>query len=136
LEETHPYEVHAAVAFLDHVPDRARAARAVERLGELVRAQRLVVLDPERPEDAHLSPGYAPGELHYVPDYAATPESLARAWFTDDEVERGLHWLASQQQEDGGWPIRWREWSPGTRLESRPRVTIEALLTLRAYGRW
>lgn len=31
--------------------------------------------------------------------------------------------------------MTWREWAPGTALESRPIVTIEALLTLRAYGR-
>lgn len=135
MDTTHPYEVHAAVAFLDHVPDRARAGRAAERLGELVRRQRLVVLDPQRPEDAQLSPGYAPGELHHVIDYVPDPSSVARSWFSTEEIERGLDALASWQEEDGGWPIRWREWSPATSLESRPAVTIGALLALRAHGR-
>ncbi|MFD5757170.1 hypothetical protein ACFWIZ_18585, partial [Streptomyces sp. NPDC127044] len=61
--------------------------------------------------------------------------SLAREWFTDEEMARSLDFLAGEQREDGGWPIRWRQWAPGTALECRPMVTIEALRTLRAYGR-
>lgn len=48
LHHSHPYEVQSAVAFLDGIPDRARAAAAADRLGRLVREQRLVVLDPVR----------------------------------------------------------------------------------------
>lgn len=48
LEQSHPYEVEAAVAFLDGVPDRARAEAAADRVGRLVREQRLAVLDPSR----------------------------------------------------------------------------------------
>lgn len=135
LTESHPYEVHAAVAFLDHVPDRERAAAAAARLGRMVRAQGIVVLDPQRPEDSHLVPGYAPGEWHFVPDYVRDPGSLAREWFSEAEITAGLDALAQDQCEDGGWPIRWRQWAPGTALESRPRVTIDALRTLQAYGR-
>ncbi|MGA4839218.1 hypothetical protein [Streptomyces sp. G45] len=135
LERTHPYEVQAAVAFLDGVPDRSRAQAAADRLGRLVRAQRLVVLDPERADATPVSPGYAPGEHHFPHDFARTPDSLARAWFTDEEMRRSLDFLAGEQREDGGWPIRWRQWAPGTALECRPIVTIEALRTLRAYGR-
>ncbi|QUH01008.1 hypothetical protein HUO13_09390 [Saccharopolyspora erythraea] len=133
LGETHPYEVQAALHFLDHVPERQRAASAAQRLGTLVREQRLVVLDPARPEDARVAPGYAPGELHHVYDYARTPESLGCSWFSGAELARGLDHLADQQEEDGGWPVRWREWAPGAHLEARPRVAIEALLTLRAH---
>ena len=61
-----------------------------------------------------MAPGYAPGEHHFPYDYAKTPGSLARAWFTDDEMARSLDFLAGEQQEDGGWPIRWRQWAPGT----------------------
>ncbi|NED36085.1 hypothetical protein, partial [Streptomyces sp. SID8499] len=46
LENSHPYEVEAAVAFLDSAPDRPRAQAAAERLGRLVRERRLAVLDP------------------------------------------------------------------------------------------
>jgi hypothetical protein len=133
LEQTHPYEAGAAVAFLDAAPDRERARRQARRLGELVREQRIVLLDPDHPEQARVAPGYAPGEHHLPHDYAPTPDSLARQWFTDREVRRGLAHLAGLQQEDGGWPIRWARWSPTTEVEARPGVTLTALLTLRAY---
>ncbi|MDQ0751699.1 hypothetical protein QF034_005930 [Streptomyces africanus] len=135
LEKSHPYEIEAAVAFLDSAPDRPRAEAAAERLGRLVREHRLAALDPENLEVYPVSPGYAPGEHHFPYDYARTPSSLARAWFTDDEMARSLDHLAAQQQEDGGWPVRWRRWAPVPALEARPVVTIEALRTLSAYGR-
>ncbi|MFE4453769.1 hypothetical protein [Streptomyces sp. NPDC056796] len=135
LEQTHPYEVEAAVAFLDGVPDRARAETAADRLGRLVREQRLVVLDPRRRSEYPVPPGYAPGEQHFPYDYARSPGSLARRWFSDGELETSLDHLASEQREDGGWPVNWRQWAPGTALEGRPIVTLRALRTLREYGR-
>ncbi|MFJ3624231.1 hypothetical protein ACIPSH_39740 [Streptomyces iakyrus] len=135
LETSHPYEIEAAVAFLDSAPDRPRAEAAAARLGRLVRAHRLAALDPGDLDAYPVSPGYAPGEHHFPYDYARTPRSLARAWFTDDEMARSLDHLAAQQQEDGGWPVRWRRWAPAPALEARPLVTIEALRVLSAYGR-
>ncbi|MYS39040.1 hypothetical protein K388_06593 [Streptomyces sp. KhCrAH-43] len=135
LDVSHPYEIEAAVAFLDGVPDRPRAEEAAERLGRLVREQRLAVLDPERRAEYPVAAGYAPGEQHFPYDYARTPESLARRWFTDAEMERALDHLAAAQEEDGGWPVTWRQWAPGTALEGRPLVTLRALETLRAHGR-
>ncbi|MFJ2610469.1 hypothetical protein ACIQOU_34165 [Streptomyces sp. NPDC091279] len=135
LKTSHPYEIEAAVAFLDSAPDRPRAEATADRLGRLVREHRLAVLDPDRPDAFPVAPGYAPGEHHFPHDYARTPGSLARAWFTDEEMSRSLDFLAAAQQDDGGWPIRWRSWAPGTALEARPMVTIEALGTLRAHGR-
>jgi hypothetical protein len=135
LEQTHPYEAEAAVAFLDGMPDRAWAGRHAKRLGELVRDQRIVLLDPDHPEQACLAPGYAPGEYHLPHDFARRPGSLAHTWFTEAEMDRSLRHLADSQQEDGGWPISWARWSPTSELEARPGVTLAALLTLRAYGR-
>ncbi|MCM2388440.1 hypothetical protein [Streptomyces albipurpureus] len=135
LEDSHPYEIEAAVAFLDGVPDRSRAEAVADRLGRLVRERRWAVLDPERFEDYPVADGYAPGEHHFPYDFARTPGSLARRWFTDEELERSLTHLERAQEEDGGWPISWRRWAPGTALEARPMVTIEALRTLQAYGR-
>ncbi|WP_327675632.1 hypothetical protein [Kitasatospora sp. NBC_00458] len=135
LDRTHPYEAGAALRFLDAAPDTAWARRAADRLGGLVREQRIVLLDPDRPEEAALSPGYAPGEYHLPHDYARRPDSLARAWFTDAELGRGLDHLAAQQQPDGGWPIHWARWSATTESEARPGVTLAALLTLRAHDR-
>ncbi|MET7369675.1 hypothetical protein ABZS61_28190 [Streptomyces sp. NPDC005566] len=135
LEQSHPYEIEAAVAFLDGVPDRARAEAAADRLGRLVREQRLVVLDPQRCAHHPVAPGYAPGEHHFPYDYVRTPGSLARRWFSDAELDRSLDHLETGQQEDGGWPVTWRQWAPGTALEGRPIVTLRALQTLRAHGR-
>jgi hypothetical protein len=135
LEQTHPYEAEAAVDFLDGTPDRAWAERQAKRLGELVRDQRIVLLDPDHPEQARVAPGYAPGEYHLPHDFAPHPGSLARTWFTGAEMDRSLDHLADGQQEDGGWPISWAQWSPTNEMEARPGVTLDALLTLRAYGR-
>ncbi|MET7452297.1 hypothetical protein ABZT03_10460 [Streptomyces sp. NPDC005574] len=136
LERSHPYEIEAAVSFLDSAPDRPRAEAVADRLGRMVREQRLVVLDMDRLDAYPVAPGYASGEHHFPHDYARRPSSLARAWFTDEEMTRSLDHLQSQQQEDGGWPIRWRQWAPGSALEARPMVTIDALHTLRAHGRF
>ncbi|MFE5076495.1 hypothetical protein [Streptomyces halstedii] len=135
LERSHPYEIEAAVAFLDGVPDRARAEAAADRLGQLVREQRLVVLDPRRRAEYPVASGYAPGEHHFPYDYARTPGSLARRWFSEDELDGSLDRLEAEQCPDGGWPVAWRRWAPGTELEGRPLVTLRALRTLRAYGR-
>ncbi|MFD8268470.1 hypothetical protein ACIG0B_00100 [Streptomyces althioticus] len=130
LEAARPGDVEAAVLFLDHAPDRTRAEAAADRLGRLVRRERLVGLDPD-------GPGHARGALPH--DYARTPDSLARAWFTDAEMERSLDALAAAQQDDGGWPARRLpgapDLTPGALLESRSIATIEALRTLTAYGR-
>ncbi|KOU71559.1 hypothetical protein ADK57_11145 [Streptomyces sp. MMG1533] len=134
LEQSHPYEIQAAVAFLDAAPDRPRAEAVADRLGRLVREHRLAALDPDRLDAYPVAPGYGPGEHHFPHDYAKTPTSLARGWFTDDEISRSLDFLADEQQEDGGWPIRRRQWAPGPTLEARPLVTLDALRTLRAYG--
>ncbi|MFJ9679670.1 hypothetical protein ACIRP2_16550 [Streptomyces sp. NPDC101194] len=135
LDRSHPYEIEAALAFLDGAPDRARAEAAADRLGRLVRDQRLAVLDPRRRAEYPVAAGYAPAEQHFPYDYARTPDSLARRWFTDEELERSLDHLAAEQQADGGWPVNWRQWAPGTALEGRPIVTLKALMTLRAHGR-
>ncbi|MFD5426449.1 hypothetical protein [Streptomyces sp. NPDC127084] len=130
-----PYEIQAAVAFLDHAPDGSRAEAAADRLGRLVREQRLVVLDPARADTGAALAGDVPDERPYPYDYARVPGSLARRWFTDEEMERSLDRLAGRQRPDGGWPARRGSWAPGSTLEERPIATIEALRTLRAHGR-
>ncbi|MFE4260949.1 hypothetical protein [Streptomyces sp. NPDC056883] len=135
LRHWDPYEVQSAVAFLDGVPDRSRAAAAADRLGRLVRDHRLVVLDPARRDADPPVPGRAPDEQLYPYDFARRPESLARGWFTDAELYGSLRFLAGLQQPDGGWPVHRGAWAPGSSLERRPIATLEALLTLRAYGR-
>ncbi|WP_424211472.1 hypothetical protein ACN20G_04820 [Streptomyces sp. BI20] len=146
-------EIPAAVAFLDGAPDPGRAAAAADRLGRVVRERGLVTLDPDDPlprpapsgptpsgppaprPPAGQGPAARPSSPLLPHEVAPRPDSAARAWFTDEEMDRSLTHLAAQQQEDGGWPARRRGWTAGAVLEQRPIATIEALLTLRAYGR-
>jgi hypothetical protein len=133
LTSSHPYEVHSAVVFLEHAPDRDRAVKTAARLGRLVRDQQLVLLDPTHPEEVRPAPGYAEGEFHYACDFAPLPGSLAAHWFTEEELAISLDYLVSSQQEDGGWQINWRRWAPTTESEARPGRTIERLQILRAW---
>jgi hypothetical protein len=126
IEQTHPYEVEAAITFLDAAPDRDRAQRHAARLGELAKQQQLVGTQPE---------GYSPGEVHHPHDFAKRPDSLARAWFSDAEIERSLDHLESRQRDHGGWEITWAHWTPAIAVEWSGLVTIAALKTLGAYGR-
>jgi hypothetical protein len=135
VEETHPYEVEFCLAFLDHAPDHARAEHEAERLGRLVRERRLVLLDPARPSEVAIPNGYAPGEVHTPLDYALRPDSLARCWFSDAEIETALDALVRAQADDGGWSFNWRAWNPATTIAWRGWVTLRALGILRAYGR-
>lgn len=135
LTTTHPYEAAGVVAFLDHVPDRPRAERAAERLGELVRAQRLVDLTASGSSTVDAAAGYAPGEVHLPYDYAPHPASLARRWFTDAEFEPALDGLVAEQGADGGWWVKFGFWTPVTEFEWRPIATIESIRILTAYGR-
>jgi hypothetical protein len=126
IESTHPYEVEAAVTFLDAASDRPRAEAAAQRLGELVREQKLVGTQPE---------GYTVGEIHHPHDFAPRSDSLARAWFSDAELDASLSYLESRQAEHGGWDITWAVWTPAIAIEWSGLVTIGALQTLRSYGR-
>jgi len=125
IEDTHPYEVEAAVVFLDAASDRPRAEAAAARLGELVRAQGLVGRQPE---------GYSEGEIHHPHDFAKRPDSLARAWFDEEEIEASLDLLERRQSDNGGWPITWAVWTPAIEIEWSGLMTIGALKVRRRTG--
>jgi hypothetical protein len=110
LDQTSPYEMRAVLPFLDFVPDRRRAEEVFGRIGPKILQQKLVALTPTAEDDTH-------------------------TLFSDDVIEADLDALASAQQEDGGWPFNWLAWNAATALEWRGVVTVEALVTLRAYGR-
>lgn len=120
-----PYSVRAALAFLDHVPDRSRAKRAAAELGRQALQKGVVAKDP-----------HAQGEVHFVLDFAAEPQTLARQWFDDGLIETHLDALVDAQHEDGGWSINWTVWTPMVDLEWRAWQTIQRLKTLRAYDRF
>jgi hypothetical protein len=116
------YDMLGIVRFLDHVPDRERAAAAFERVAPQLTG--LVELDPE-----------APGEVHGPLDFAHTPDSLACRPFDESTLDAHLDHLADAQLKDGGWTFNWPAWSPLAELEWRGHVTVEALRVLRAFGR-
>jgi len=124
IEETSPYEMRAVLPFLDGATDRGRAERAFARVGPKLLEQGLVELDP-----------HAPGEIHSPLVFAPRPSCLARRLFSDAVIEAQLDALVAAQEPDGGWPINWPAWTPAAGIEWRGWATVEALQTLRAYGR-
>ncbi len=124
MDKTDPYELRAVLPFLDFVPDRTRAEQVFARVGPKILEQNLVALTPTTQEETHSPLNFAP-----------RPQSLARRLFSNEVIETHLDALASAQQEDGGWQFNWLAWNPATALEWRGVVTIEALTTLREYGR-
>lgn len=124
LDKTDPYEMRAVLPFLEFVPDRQRAEKVFARVGPKILEQNLVALSPTTQEETHSPLNFAPH-----------PQSPAHRLFSDEVIEAHLDALASAQQEDGGWQFNWPAWNPATALEWRGIVTIEALVTLRAYER-
>jgi hypothetical protein len=134
IDDTHPYEIINVIAFLDACADRTRAERQAARLGRLVHDRRLVLLDPARPQDAVLSPGYAPGELMLAHDYASNPNSLAARWFSPAQWRTALTHLAASQADDGGWSAHQLMWTPSVLPQWRGLATLRALSTLTAFS--
>jgi hypothetical protein len=122
LTEPNAYEMYGVLAFLQHVPDRPRAADALKRVGPLLLA--LVALDPD-----------AEGEVHSPLDFAPLPDSIARGLFDEPTIDAHLDHLAGAQQSDGGWTFNWPAWSAAAEADWRGFVTVDALRVLRANGR-
>jgi hypothetical protein len=118
------YEMFGVLAFLEQVPDRARAEDAFERVGPLLLSRGLVGLDPE-----------APGETHSPLDFAPRPGSIARRLFDAATIEAHLDHMADAQRDDGGWMFNWPSWSPAAEADWRGFLTVDALRVLRANGR-
>jgi len=122
IDEAHT--IRAALTFLQFAPDRARA----EALAVAVARQ------------AHIARWFkaAPGTGSYglTPvQLIPAPDAVGRAAFPDALLSAHLDDLLAAQTEDGGWPIAWSPPGPAAVLEWRGVWTLEALTTLRAYGR-
>jgi hypothetical protein len=124
LRDPGPYGFGGVLRFFQHVPDRARAEQAFERVGRLLFDRNMVAHDPE-----------AKGEVHTPLDFAPNPDSMARSLFDEATIEAHLDHLAGSQQDDGGWTFNWLAWSPVAASESRGSLTVDALRMLRANGR-
>lgn len=118
------HDMFCILTFLQYVPDREKAICVFDRLTPIILASDMIAMDVD-----------AQGYVHKPLDYAATPLSICRSWFSDDVINRHLDALIVQQQSDGGWPIFWECVSKATELEWRGMATINALKTLKAYGR-
>ena len=126
LEEQQPTgfdDLRCAIAFLEQVDDRDRASARLARMRDYLISSDEIEFDLN-----------APGYVHPPLDWAPVPTGFGHSLFTRDQLIEGLAALASAQRDDGGWPIKWPAISPGVELEWRGRVTIDALLTLRAYA--
>jgi hypothetical protein len=127
LERELPDDAHAvreALHFLDRVPDRERAERIRPAVGAALATAKWFLADAS-------SDAYGVSPLQVAP----TPDSPARALFTDGQLHGHLDRLESDQLADGGWPIRWDPPSAASQLEWRGIFTVAAVATLRAYGR-
>jgi hypothetical protein len=122
LADPGPYDLRGVLRFLDHVPDRERAERALKHVAPMLLG--VVSLDPG-----------AAGETHSPLDFAPLPTSLARGVFDDAVVSAHLDHLAAAQRDDGGWTFNWPAWSPAAEQDWRGYLTVTNLVTLRANGR-
>ncbi len=128
LEDGHvPDEAHTLLALSKlaaSTPDLPRRRNASERLGSALAGARFAKMDPD-------SDDYGVTPLEFAP----SPASLARSWFSDSVIVAHLDRLERDQQDDGGWPITWQPVSEATRYEWRAIRTLHALQVLAAYGR-
>ncbi|BBH22852.1 hypothetical protein Back11_41970 [Paenibacillus baekrokdamisoli] len=127
MEQERPVGYHDgihALAFLQLTPERERASQYQPIMDQWL----------SRPDTMERNPR-AEGYVHKLLDWAPLPESYARKFITDEELEEHLQVLITQQQEDGGWAIAWPPVSPAGEQEWRGLITVERLLTLKAYGR-
>ncbi|HEX2915997.1 MAG TPA: hypothetical protein VH186_34865 [Chloroflexia bacterium] len=118
------HDIIPILTFLQYNPDRRRAEPELQRLAARVAEPGVVALDPQ-----------AEGYVHKPLEWASTPDSYLRNNFSDETISQHLAALAARQQADGGWPLSWDTISPAVEMEWRGRVTLEALMTLKAYER-
>ncbi len=123
LQPSEMHEMGVVITFLRYIPDRRRAERELERLGQQLLGSGLV---------ADIA---ATDYVRKPLDWAPTPDHPLRPLFDAATIQTNLDILIAGQQEDGGWPITWLPLSPGCELEWRGWVTLAALQTLRANGR-
>jgi hypothetical protein len=114
-------ELAAAVQFLDAVHGvRPEAAALLERLGRHIPADGQVRVT-----------GGAEDELMRALDFAPTPDRPVRQLFSQDVIAAELERLAGEQQDDGGWLVDFKSYSPAATLEWRGYTTVRAVSILR-----
>lgn len=120
------HTIACVLTLLAQLPDRARAARVVDQ----------IFASLESGAVRHYRPDPADPEYGLTPlDLAGSPQSPWRGRFADEIIEAHLDQLADEQQDDGGWPIRWEPPTEPSVWEWRGMVTVDAVRALMAYGR-
>jgi len=120
-EDPHAIEFTFALWFLDAVHDSLpEAAALLDRLGKLIPADGVMPVQ-----------GGAEEEAMRPLDFAPFPGRPVRKLFTQDVVSAELQRLAALQQDDGGWPVDFRSYSPAATLEWRGYMTVRAVSILR-----
>jgi hypothetical protein len=111
----------ACVQFLDAVHAvRPEAAGLLERLSRHIPANGQVRVS-----------GGAEHEMMRALDFAPFPHGPARALFGEELIAAELERLAGEQQEDGGWRVDFKSYSPAAELEWRGHATVRAVAILR-----
>ena len=113
------------IDFLDAVPDRDRAERALDDLA------------PALAGKASLSVGGgAEGEELTALTVAPRPDHAGRRLFDPGAPSSASSSeLAAGQRDDGGWMFDWLAWNDAVAWAWRGRITVDALRTLAANGR-
>ena len=124
LSLSDPYAFRYTVHFLDAVPDRARADAEIDVLADRIPADGVLRVEAG-----------VEGETLGALEVAPRPDHAGRRLFPDALIDSELGELAGAQRDDGGWDFSWAAWSPAVAFEWRGMVTLDALTTLRAYGR-
>jgi hypothetical protein len=118
------YDAIFAVAFLDAVPDAARAEAALDDVGGRILEAGVIAIEPD-----------VGGDVHTPLDLSPRPGARSRRLFDDATIDAHLDALAAAQGDDGGWSFGWPGWSPAATLDWRGYLTVHALIVLRAHGR-
>lgn len=109
-----------AMQFLDAAYDtHPEAAALLDRLGKYIPASGLL----------HVAGGLEE-EMMRPLDFAPMPDRPTRAFFTPDAISAELQRLVDQQQDDGGWPVDFANYSPAAALEWRGYMTVRAVSIL------
>jgi hypothetical protein len=120
-DEPHALELTFALQFLDAVHDtHPGAADLLARLGEHIPASGLM----------HVGGGLEE-EMMRPLDFAPAPDRPVRRFFAPEAISAELERLVEQQQDDGGWPVDFANYSPAAVLEWRGHMTVHALSILK-----
>lgn len=123
----------AAIDALEEAPAAYELAFAVRFLDAANEGDRLARLGGYVPRDGRLAVtgGLADEALRPV-DLAPEPDRPARTLLDENAIAADLDLLADEQEEDGGWSVDFKSYSPAAALDWRGYATVRALSILRA----